>query len=121
MSSNTTTAFDAETLRRGIEERDTEALLSLYAEDAEMQVVDPTAPPSSPRIMRGREEIGEYLVDLCSRDMTHKVERLVLGEDGAAFTQACRYPDGSRVLCVAVLDLRDGRIVRQVGAQAWDG
>ena len=40
--------------------------------------------------------------------------------DTAAFAQACRYPDGTRVLCLAMLDLRDGLIVRQTAVQEWD-
>jgi len=76
--------------------------------------------PSRPRILRGRAAIGTYLDDICGRDMTHTLERVVATGDNAAFVEACRYPDGTRVLCVAVLDLQGGRIVRQVGVQAWD-
>jgi hypothetical protein len=112
--------FDAEALRRGIEERDVTTLLGLYAADAELQVVDRNDQPSKPKIICGRQAIGEYLADVCGRDMTHTIERLVVGEAGAAFIQACQYPDGTRVLCIAVLDLRDGLIVRQSGVQAWD-
>src|ERR1035441_9717449 len=36
----TSQSFDAEALRRGIEERDATTLLGLYAEDAELHVVD---------------------------------------------------------------------------------
>jgi hypothetical protein len=42
----TTTTFDTEALRRGIEERDSATLRALYAPDAEMTVVDRNAPPS---------------------------------------------------------------------------
>jgi hypothetical protein len=52
--------------------------------------------------------------------MTHRVERLVVGDDSAAFIQDCRYPGGAQVLCVALLDLKDGLIIRQSGVQAWD-
>ena len=52
--------------------------------------------------------------------MTHRVEMQVVGDGGAAFTEACRYPDGTNVLCAAVLELRDGRIARELGVQAWD-
>src|SRR5579859_4947525 len=112
--------FDSAALRRGIEERDTQTLLGLYADDAEMRITDRNDQPSAPRVLNGRAAIGAYLADACGRDMTHTVERLVVGDDGAAFTQACRYPDGTRVLCSAVLDLRDGQIVRQTCVQAWD-
>ncbi|MBV9447015.1 MAG: nuclear transport factor 2 family protein [Streptosporangiaceae bacterium] len=112
--------FDSEALRRGIEERDAATLLGLYAEDAELRISDHIDQPSKPRIIRGRQAIGEYFADLCGRDMTHQVERLVVSDTGAAFVQACRYPSGTRVICQAVLDLRDGLITRQSCLQAWD-
>jgi ketosteroid isomerase-like protein len=116
----TATAFDTEALRRGIEERDAATLRALYAPDAEMTVVDRNAPPSRPRVLRGRTAIGEFLDETCGRDMTHRLERVVVSGDTAAFTQACRYPDGTRVLCLAMLDLRDGLIVQQTAVQEWD-
>jgi ketosteroid isomerase-like protein len=117
---STSQSFDAETLRRSIEERDAAALLGLYAEDAELHVVDSNDQPSHPKVIRGRAAIGEYFADVCGRDMTHKIERLVVGDNGAAFVQACQYPSGARVMCAAVLDLKDGLITRQSGVQAWD-
>jgi hypothetical protein len=117
---STSATFDAEALRRGIEERDAATLAQLYAEDAELQVVDRYDQPSHPKIVRGRTAIGEYFADVCGCDMTHRIERLVVGADTAAFVQACQYPGGGRVLCLAVLDLRDGLIIRQSGVQAWD-
>ena len=119
-TTTTSQLFDAEALRRSIEERDAATLLGLYAEDAELHVVDRNDQPSHPKIIRGRQAIGEYFADVCGRDMTHSVERLVVDGAGAAFVQACQYPSGARVLCVAVLDLKDGLITRQYGVQAWD-
>jgi hypothetical protein len=113
-------SFDGEALRRGIEERDAATLLGLYAEDAELQVVDHNDQPSNPKVIHGRAAIGQYFADVCGRDMTHKIRRLVGDEASAAFVQDCRYPSGARVLCIAVLDLKDGLITRQSGVQAWD-
>jgi predicted SnoaL-like aldol condensation-catalyzing enzyme len=95
-------------------------LLGLYAHDAELHVVDRHDQPSNPKIICGREAIGEYFADVCGRDMTHEIERLVVSENNAAFVQECRYPSGARVRCIAVLDLKDGLITRQSGVQAWD-
>jgi hypothetical protein len=122
INATTTTSqwFDAEAFRRGIEERDAATLLGLYADDAELHVVDRNDQPSHPKIISGRAAIGEYFADVCGRDMTHTIERLVVSGDNAAFVQSCRYPGGARVLCIAVLDLKDGLIVRQSGVQAWD-
>jgi ketosteroid isomerase-like protein len=117
----TTTTFDLETLRRSIEEGDADALASLYAEDAELTEVDKDHPPTSPRTFRGHREIAEHFADVCSREMTHRLERPVVGEDRLAFTEACRYEGGANVLCMATADLNDEhKIVRQVAVTAWD-
>jgi len=118
--STTTARFDFAELKRALEERDAAGQLALYADDAEVTLVDRINTPGSPRVLHGREEIRTWIEDVCERDMTHRVEMRVLGEDGAAFTEACRYPDGTNVLCAAVLELRDGKIARHVGVQAWD-
>lgn len=48
MSTTTTTtgAFDVEAFRRAIHERDAEAQLALYAQDAEIVTIDRTHPPA---------------------------------------------------------------------------
>jgi ketosteroid isomerase-like protein len=120
MSTSTTQTFDFVELKRALEERDATAQLALYADDAEVRLVDRINTPGAPRVLRGREEIRGWIEDICERDMTHRVEMQVVGDGGAAFTEACRYPDGTNVLCAAVLELRDGRIARELGVQAWD-
>jgi hypothetical protein len=118
--STTTPTFDFAELKRALEERDSSAQLAMYAADAEVVLVDRINTPGSPRVLHGHEDIRTWIVDICERDMTHRVDLQVVGEGGAAFTEECQYPDGTNVLCAAVLELRDGQIVRQVGVQAWD-
>jgi hypothetical protein len=112
--------LDFETLRRAIEGRDAETLAGFYADDAEVRTVNKNTTPSSPRVLRGKEEISEYLHDVCSREMTHRVEDEVVAENRVAFNEACEYPDGVRVLTAMTLELRDGKIARQVNIEAWD-
>ena len=52
--------------------------------------------------------------------MTHAVQHTRQDDSGAAFTQACRYPDGTNVLCATVIELADGLIVHQTVVQVWD-
>jgi hypothetical protein len=111
--------FDTEQLRRGIEGQ-AQTLLSLYADDAELRVVDRNTQPSHPKVLHGRDEISEMLNDVYSRDMTHKLERCVVQGDQAAFSESCEYPDGVRVLAESMVSLRDGKIVDQTLIQAWD-
>jgi hypothetical protein len=120
MSATTTPTFDFDEFKRAVEERDSTAQLALYAPDAEVTLIDRINTPSSPRMLRGHDEIRPWIEDICERDMTHRIDMQVLGNGGAGLTEACRYPDGTNVVCAAVLELRDGQIVRQVGVQAWD-
>ena len=116
----TATQFDPQALRRSIEERDVAAQTALFADDAVFEVVDKANPPSSPMVLRGRDAIREHLEDVMSRDMTHSVSGLVVEGDKASYLIDCAYPDGNKVLCLATLELSDGRIARQRGVQAWD-
>jgi ketosteroid isomerase-like protein len=112
--------LDFEVLRRAQEQRDLDAMLDLYADDAEMRIVNRNTPPSSPYVVRGKEAIAEYLRDVFGRDMSHSIENEVVGEDRVAFNVACEYPDGTRVLASENLEVRDGKVVRQVEVVAWD-
>lgn len=112
--------LDFEVMRRALEEKDAETLIGLYAEDAEVRMVNKNTTPSAPFVLRGREEIAGMLRDVCSREMTHSIENEVVGEERVAFSEACEYPDGVCVLAATTLDLRDGKIVRQVNVEAWD-
>ncbi|MFF8772748.1 nuclear transport factor 2 family protein [Kitasatospora sp. NPDC015120] len=113
-------AFDVRALREGIERADAGALLALYADDAELRVVDRKTQPSHPLVMHGRAEIGAMLDDLYGREMSHTLEQVVVQEDRLAFLESCRYPDGVRVLVSSTAELRDGRIADQTSVQVWD-
>ncbi|MGE3150108.1 MAG: nuclear transport factor 2 family protein [Pseudorhodoplanes sp.] len=124
MSSKTKAArADAVTgaaIKRAIEGRDGTMLAGFYADDALVQIIDRNNPPSRPRIVKGKAAIGAFWDDICSRAMTHRVDTSIAEKDRLAFTQACTYPDGAKVFCVAVLDLDHGKIARQTVVQAWD-
>ena len=108
-------------LKRAIEGRNAGALARLYADDAVVRVIDRDNPPSKPRNLEGRSAILAYFDDVCGRDMTHKVENGVALGDRLAFTQSCAYPDGTKVFCSAMVELKGGKIARQTVVQAWDG
>ncbi len=120
MAAQASGGLDFEALRRAIEERDADTLAGFYADDAEVHTINRRTPPSSPKILRGKEEISGYLRDVSSREMTHRIENEVVGERRIASNEACEYPDGTRVLGAETLELRDGKIVRQVNVEAWD-
>jgi hypothetical protein len=113
-------AFDTDTLRQGIEGQTPETLLSLYADDAEIRLINRNATPSHPKVLHGRDQIGEMLEDVYSRELSHKLEQCVIQGDSAAYCESCQYPDGVRVLSESMITLRDGKISRQILIEAWD-
>ena len=112
--------LDFEAMRRAIEESDYDALVALYADDAEFRTVNKNSPPSSPMVLHGKQGISEMLRDVCGRTMAHHVEDEIVDENRVAFNEACEYPDGLKVLTASTLELRDGMIVRQTNIEAWD-
>jgi hypothetical protein len=120
MGTSTSPAFDVEALRRGTEEANAATLTSLYADDAEMRVVDRNTQPSHPKVMHGRDAIAAMYDDVCSREMTHRVEQCLVQGDQVALTESCEYPDGVRVWASSMISLRDGKIIDHTMVQAWD-
>lgn len=114
--------LDFEILRRAIEDLDVELLADFYAEDAEVLIVNRDAPPDSPHVMRGKQEIVETYREVFEEDIRQRVEGEAIGRDRVALRLATEYPDGKRELCGVFFDLdKDGKIVRQVVvSQAWD-
>lgn len=115
-----TQVVDGAAIKKAIESRDGRLLSSFYNDDALVRVIDRNNPPSKPREIRGRAAISTFWDDICSRAMTHKVDTTIAEGDSLAFTQACAYPDGTKVFCAAMLELKNGRIARQTVVQAWD-
>jgi ketosteroid isomerase-like protein len=107
-------------IKRAIEGRDGRMLASFYADDAIVRVIDRNNPPSRPREVRGKSAITTFWDDICSRAMTHEVSFSVAEGNQLAFSQACAYPDGAKVFCLAMVDLKDGKIAQQTLVQAWD-
>ena len=107
-------------IKQAIENRDGRMLGGFYADTATLRIFDRNNPPSQPRDINGKDAISAYWEDICSRPMTHNVETSVAEGNRLAFTESCAYPGGPKVFCQAMLELEDGKIVRQVMIQTWD-
>lgn len=107
-------------LKSAIESRDAKTLSGFYADDALLRIIDRDNPPSRPHEVKGKAAITAYFEDVCGRAMSHRVDAGVTDGRELAFTQACTYADGTEVFCAAMLELKDGKIVRQTAVQVWD-
>lgn len=113
-------AFELAALKHALERSDADAIVSLYDEDAEMEIIDRNRPPSAPLRLVGRPAIEAFWRDVCSRDMTHAVGEAISDAHRASFVERCVYPDGCNVVSAMTLELRNGRIRRHLTVQAWD-
>ena len=109
--------LDFEALRRGIERCAPDLVLGFYDEDAKLSIVNAGVPQASPFELRGKAEIAKHLRAVFGQGVSHRVER---EEDGVRFREVCEYPDGSRVVVETTLEMRGGKIFRQVDVVARD-
>jgi ketosteroid isomerase-like protein len=120
MSIQASSSFDLAGFCRAVEGADVDTQMAMYAPDATVTIADRITQPGAPRVLRGREEIRGWVEDVCGREMSHAVQHSVHDEGGGAFTEACRYPDGTNVLCATVFELDGGQITNQTVVQVWD-
>jgi SnoaL-like domain len=119
MTAQTQTRFDFDHLKRSMESWDVEALLELYADDVEQIEMDDATPPAAPRVRHKSDLVGIFrhchdaAIDI-------SLDNPVVGDDRLACTITCRFDGGRRVVANSIMDLRDGRIVRQLDVQARD-
>jgi hypothetical protein len=107
--------LDLETLYLGIESCDPDLLLGFYADDARLSIVHVHTPHASRFELCGKGEIARHLRATFGQEASHRVERdAVVGEGRVTFREACEYSDGGRVWVETTLELRDGKIFRQV-------
>jgi ketosteroid isomerase-like protein len=112
--------FDAAAFRRSYEAWDVDRLLDMYDEGLELVQVSRDNPPSAPLAREGRASLEGMLRHCASAGVVATVERVVADEQHAAATVTCAFPGGRQVVANSIMELRDGRIVRQHDVVAGD-
>jgi ketosteroid isomerase-like protein len=120
MTIKTDQSLDLDAFRRGYEEWDVDALLALYADDVELIQIDRDNPPSAPRLRHGKDVLKGMFEHCAAAGVRATVENQVAGDDRAAATVTCEFPGGRKVLANVILELSDGRIVREREVVAGD-
>ncbi|MEA2383694.1 MAG: hypothetical protein QOH72_3665 [Solirubrobacteraceae bacterium] len=112
--------FDIHALREHVAAGDVGAFGDMLAEDVQWRVVDQRTPPAAPAVVHGREAVLEFLRDVVGRGIvTHVTDGFTAGDRGA-LELTCTYPTGGQVVEHALIEIRDARITRWSGVQAWD-
>jgi ketosteroid isomerase-like protein len=120
MTVQSATRFDIDAFKRAYEEWDIDTLLGLYADEVELVQIDRDNPPSSPRVRQGKEVFKGMLEHCAAAGVKATVENTIAGDDRAAVTVTCEFPGGRKVLANGILEIEDGRIVRERDVLAGD-
>ena len=119
MAATATAQTALEALRAAAERKDFDALESCYADDAVVLSFSERNRPSAADPLRGPKAIVQPYRD-APAELTHELSDELVGDERFACTLKCTYPTGELVLAALICDVRDGRITRQVGVEAWD-
>ena len=111
--------FDIEALKRAFEAHQVDKVLEFYSSDLDHLEIDAGAPPKSPR-RSGIDYLGDAIQGAAQAGIKLHMENPVVGEDRAACTITCEFPDGRRLVSNTIYDLKDGKIIRQFDVQVTD-
>jgi ketosteroid isomerase-like protein len=112
--------FDYQGFRRAFCEKDVDAWLGFFTEDATWIEYRHTKPPRDPNVISGRAEIEAHIRLVADGPAEFEMSDEVLGDERAAFRVTCALPGGRRIIEQVIVDLEGGRIRRQVDVEAWD-
>jgi hypothetical protein len=123
--------LDVGALRGGIDRRDPDRLIGLYAEHAHLSIVNAGVPQTSPFELRGKAEIAKHLRATFLPKTSRRVEKeeVVGQKSGVKCRKVCEYSDRDRVVVQTTLRCaearssarwtwwsgRRGRIAREIG------
>jgi ketosteroid isomerase-like protein len=107
--------LDFTALRQAIERKDPDALLSFYADDAELRVENAALSNGGAFELKGRARIERYLRAVCDQEVGNAVKgEAVFGRKSVAFVETCRYSEGATIYVHTALEVEGGLILRQV-------
>lgn len=118
MSSHT--ALDLDAITKAVDDGSVAGLADYVTDDVELSEIDHSTPPAAPAVYAGREALSALAEDLERRGVRMRIDDGFIAGDRGALRVVCTHPDGKQVVEHTLLTLRDGKIARWSGVQAWD-
>jgi len=110
---STQTRFDLDGFSHAIGSRDARYQLALYADNAEVEIVDADHPEVPLQVLRGKSDIREWLDSMSSGAVRYEVKDAVAHQHGLRFTEECRYPDGTDLRYECRAEVYRGQITHE--------
>jgi ketosteroid isomerase-like protein len=114
------TVLDLEAIKGAVRNGGAAGLTEYVTDDVEFTQIDQRTPPAAPAHYSGRDALIALAEDLERRGIRMQVNDGFIADGRAALRIVCTYPDGNQVVEHTLLTLRDGKIARWSGVQAWD-
>ena len=110
---STRVSFDLAGLRRAIESGDALYRTALYADAAELRIVDSDAPARPPQVLQGRSAIAGWIASMYGSDGTHRVLESAAEGEQIRLVEERQTADGLRVVYAIAAEVDRGQIVRE--------
>jgi ketosteroid isomerase-like protein len=117
---STYAVLDLEAIKNAVHNGGAAGLTEYLTDDVEFIQIDQRTPPAGPAVYTGREALIALAEDLERRGIRMQVDDGFISGDRGALRVVCTYPDGNQVVEHTLLTLRDGKVARWSGVQAWD-
>jgi hypothetical protein len=111
---STRVSFDLEGLRRAIESGDALYRTALYADAAELRIVDSDAPARPPQVLQGRSAIAAWIASMYGCEDTHRVLESAAEGEWIRFVEEQETADGLRLVYATAAEVDHGQIIREV-------
>jgi hypothetical protein len=106
--------FDLAGFSRAIEERDAQYQLAVYADNAEVQIVDSSNGAEQLRRMHGKAAIRDWVEEMCAPDVTHHVVSPEASEAHVTLVEERLNQDGTKIRYSCTAEVVGGQITREI-------
>lgn len=110
---STQTRFDIAGLSRAIEQGDPRYQAALYADDAEIAIVDSSSNDEPPQILQGKSAIRDWIEQVCWGSSYRRVLDPQASEARVSFTEECQQSDGASYQYSCIAEVSRGQIIRE--------
>jgi SnoaL-like domain len=114
------TALDLDAITKAVENGGVAGLADYATDDVAISEIDQNSPPAAPATYSGSEALSALAEDLERRGVRMRIDDGFIAGDRGALRVVCTHPDGKQTIEHTLLTLRDGKIARWSGVQAWD-
>lgn len=110
---STQVTFDMDGLRRAIESGDALYRTALYADGAELRIVDSEQPAHPLQVLHGRSAIAGWIDSMYGTDDIHRVLESAADGEQIRVVEERETADGRRLVYATAAEVDGGRIVRE--------